>query len=80
MTQAITADTTVSQLQWSFDGGLGKSKKVCKRIAEHCGLDVLMCAHSNGCELTEKACFKAAARGNIEMVEWGIGKNYGWRW
>ena len=49
-TQAITADTTVSQMQWSVDGGWGKSKTVYQRIAEHCGVDVLMWAHSNGCE------------------------------
>lgn len=39
-TQAITADTTVSQLQWSFDSGLTKRRLVCERIAEYCGVNI----------------------------------------
>ncbi|CAM9217472.1 unnamed protein product, partial [Laminaria digitata] len=69
ITQAITADTTVSQLQWSFDGGLRKRPVVCGHIAEHCALEVLQYAHSNGCRLPEVACFKAAARGQLEMIQ-----------
>lgn len=61
-TQAITADTSVSQLQWSFECGVQKRPMVCERIAEHCDLAVLQCAYSNRCPLSLKACFKAAAR------------------
>ncbi|CAM9839972.1 unnamed protein product, partial [Laminaria digitata] len=57
-TQAITADTSVSQLQWSFDGGLKKTLVICERIAEHGGVAVLQCALSNGCRLSPRSCFK----------------------
>lgn len=33
-TQAITPDTSISQLKWCFDGGLKKKPIVCERIAE----------------------------------------------
>ena len=36
ITQAITADTSISQLRWSFDGGLIKSPIICELIAEKC--------------------------------------------
>lgn len=52
-TQAISADTTVSQLQLSFDGGLRRRPTVCEHIADHCSVDVLKCAHANGCSLSE---------------------------
>lgn len=48
-TQAITADTSVSQLKWSFDGGLTKGALVSERIAEHCNVELLRYAHSKGC-------------------------------
>ena len=83
-TRAITAETSPSQLQWSFDGGLGKYSRIrqhlAEHIAEHCGgVDVLRCAYLNGCPIPEKACFKAAARGKLEMVQWALGGGCGWR-
>ena len=77
-TQAITAETSVSQLLWSFDGGLEKNPTVCEHIAEHCGLDVLQCAYSNGCALPEIACFKAAARGKLDMIQWAVHEDCRW--
>ncbi|CAM9706437.1 unnamed protein product, partial [Laminaria digitata] len=68
-TQAVTSDFSVSQLQWSFDGGLIKGPRICFRVAEHCSLDVLRYAHSNGCQLLPGACFKAVARGNLAMIQ-----------
>ena len=47
LTQAITADTSVSQLQWSFDGGLKKRPVVCMHIDEYCGVDTLKHTHSS---------------------------------
>lgn len=79
-TRAITADTSVSQLQWSFDNGLEKRPTVCERIAEHCGLEVMRCAYSNGCNLPDIACFKAVARGKFAMVQWALDQeNSCWR-
>ena len=66
-TRAITADTSVSQLQESFDGGLKKQPIVCDHIVEHCDVAILQFAHSNGCRLSEKAFSKAAARGKLEI-------------
>ena len=39
LTQAITADTSVSQLQWSFNSGLKNRLMLGIHIAEHCGVD-----------------------------------------
>lgn len=50
-TQAITADTTVSQLQCSFDSGLRNRRTICEHIADNCGVEILQCAYSNGCLL-----------------------------
>ena len=80
LTQAITADTSVSQLEWSFDSGLSKFGMVSERIAEHCNTELLRFAHSNGCVLFAEACYKAAARGDLEMIEWAIDQNSGWRY
>lgn len=55
VTQAITADTSVSQLQWSFDSGLIKRPTICMHIADHCGAEILQYAHSNGCRLPVRA-------------------------
>ena len=79
-TQAITADTTVSQLQWSFDGGLKKVAVVCERIAEHCDVGILQYANSKGCPVSRRAFFTAAARGNFEMIQWALGENCFWRY
>ncbi|CAN0110981.1 unnamed protein product, partial [Laminaria digitata] len=78
-TQAITADTSVSQLQWSFEGGLTKSPMICERIAEHCSVDILWCAYCHGCDIPLEACFKAAARGDLQMIRWALDQNCGWR-
>lgn len=42
-------------------------------------LDVLQCAHANGCALLPKGCFKAAAWGNVEMIQWVVDQRCGWR-
>ena len=47
LTRAKTADTSVSQLQWSFDGGLKKRPVVCMHIDEYCGVDTLKHTHSS---------------------------------
>lgn len=62
ITKAITADISVSQLQWSFDGGLKETPEICVFFAEHCSLEVLQCAHANGFALNAGACSKAVAR------------------
>ena len=71
ITEAITADTTVSQLQWSLDAGLSKGG-VRVRVAEYSGLDVLQCAVPNGCMLTLVALFAAADGGDQETIEWRL--------
>ena len=71
ITQALTADTTISQLQWSLDAGLSKGG-VCVRVAECSSRDVLQCAVSNGCMLTSVAWVTAADGGDQEMIEWRL--------
>lgn len=68
-TQAITADPSVSQLQWGFDSGLRKRLNLCEHITEHCCLEVLQYAHSKGCKLPEETCFNAAGKGKIDIIE-----------
>lgn len=68
-TRAITAETYVSQLQWSFDGGLRTRPQLCEHIAEHCGVEIMQCAYANGCVLCDEACFKAVACGRFEMIK-----------
>ena len=79
VTQAITADTSASQLQWSFDGGLLKGRMLCCEIAEHYDVEVLRCAHLNGCSLFQDACYVAAAQGKLEMVQWAVPNSFDWR-
>ena len=79
LTQAITADTSVSQLQWSFDSGLRNRPMLGIHIAEHCGVDCLKCAHSNGCGLPNGACFNTPVKGNLETIQWALGDNRFWR-
>eukprot|EP00904_Undaria_pinnatifida_P007971 jgi/Undpi1/4303/HiC_scaffold_17.g07669.m1 len=81
-TKAITADTSVSQLQWCFDGGLRKRPMLCEHIAEHCGVEILRFAYFDECEVPLKACFNAVARGRLEMIQWALGalgQYSGWR-
>ena len=78
-TQAITADTSISQLQWSFDAGLRRRPMVCQHIAEHCGVEIMQYAHSVGCDVPLNACFPAAARGTLDMIIWALDQNGGWR-
>ena len=71
-TQAITADTSLSQLQSSVDGGLRARPKLSEQIPEHCGVELLQCAHLNGCSLPYRACFKAAAQEQPQMIQWAL--------
>lgn len=68
-TRAITATTSVSQLQWSFEAGLRKGHIICERIAKHCGVELLQYAHSRGCVLFNQACFTAAVGGKLDMIQ-----------
>lgn len=78
-TQAIMADTSLGQLQHSFDIGLTKTQVVCERIAEHCGVEILQCAHANGCPLTYPTLFMAAARGKLDMIKWALNEAWYFR-
>ena len=77
ITLTTTSETSVSQLEWSFDSGLRFDLTTCTSIAEHCGAEVLRCALSNGCYMYPEACFKAAARGKLEMIQWAIKETWG---
>ena len=43
---------------------------LCGHVADLCGVEVLHCAYSNGCGLPPIAFFQAAARGQLDMVQW----------
>jgi len=68
-TRAITAHSSVSQLACSFEMGLGRTAKVSEAAARLGRLDLLMCAHANGCELGE-TCSLAAFAGHLGIVWW----------
>lgn len=79
LTQAVTADTSVSQLHWSFFVGLKKVGVISERIVEHCGVDILQCASYHGCVLTFPACVKAVALERIEMIAWALNDDWSLR-
>lgn len=68
-TRAVTAHSSVSQLVYGFETGLRKSAKVPEAAARLGRLDLLMCAHANGCELGQ-TCSLAAFMGHLGIVWW----------
>lgn len=70
VTRAVTADTTVSQLQFSIDHALCRTTKVCKAIAELGRLDLLKCARQNGLPWDKGTCSAAASGGHYDVLTW----------
>ncbi len=68
-TRAVTAHSSVSQLAYSFETGLPRIAKVSEAAARLGRLDLLLCAHANGCELGQ-TCSLAAFAGNLGIVWW----------
>ena len=66
LTRATTADTSISQLQWSFDSGDRKIYILRPFIAEHCEVDILRCPLSKGCGFDQNGCFMAAAKAKLK--------------
>lgn len=40
-----------------------------------CGVEILQWAYLNGCGLPEIVCFKAAARGQLDLILWALGES-----
>ena len=70
-TQAITPDTSISQLQWSLDGGLKKTPTVHQLIIERCDVENLEYANLEECDMSEEAFVKAAGRGEATSSQVG---------
>lgn len=68
VTRAVTSDTTLPQLLYSFECGLGKSSTVCDAAAAIGRLDLLQCARSFGCPWGS-VCSKAAAGGHLNILK-----------
>lgn len=73
---AITSDTSVCYLHWSFDRGV--RKRPIERFTGHCGIEVLQFACTGGCRLPQTECSKVAARGELETIQSALGEECVW--
>lgn len=69
VTRAISADASVSQLQYSFNCGLARSHLVSDAAAWVGRLDLLQKARLRGCPCDETTCAAAAAAGSVSILE-----------
>lgn len=69
-TQAVTADTSVSQLRRSFESGLGRTNAVCDAAARLGRLDLLQSARAGGCPWSSSTMRWAAWGGHLGVCQW----------
>lgn len=70
-TSYTTADTSVTQLQYSFECGLSRDcSALCSTMARLGELEALQCARENGCFWDWKTCQAAAGAGHLELLQW----------
>lgn len=77
-TRAVSTGTSVSQLSYSFDCGLRRTKGVCETATKLGRLDLLQCAVLNDCPFGKMVCTEAALRGHLGIVWWA--RMYGSHW
>ena len=69
VTRAITSDTSIAQLRFSFDCGLTRSGKFSTACAASGRLDLLAHARASGYGSDEETCAAAAAAGSLPILE-----------
>lgn len=77
-TMALTPATSVSQLSYSFECGLGRTTAVCDTCIAMGRLDLLRCAMANNCPWLGDVCRLAAETGDLETLQWARTRNYPW--
>lgn len=77
-TMALTPATSVSQLSYSFECGLGRTTALCTTAIEIGRLDLLRCAKANNCPWQGNMCDLAAEAGDLELLQWARTRNYPW--
>lgn len=70
LTQAVTSDTSASQLSFSIRCGLGREPGLCAAIAILGRLDLLRWARSEGCRWNWLTCYNAAEGGHLGVLQW----------
>ena len=78
VTRAITSDTSIAQLRFSFDCGLTWSGKFSTACAASGRLDLLAHARASGCGSGEETCATAAAAGSLPILEFLRAKGCKW--
>lgn len=51
---------------------------ISSNISEHCGVEILQCAHSNGCGFDLDVCYTATAKGKPKIIQWVLDKDRSW--
>ncbi|CAN0086929.1 unnamed protein product [Ectocarpus sp. 12 AP-2014] len=71
ITAHVTPDTTMSQLQHSFECGLPRNHTgLCAALARLGKLNLLACAVGVGCPMNAKVCASAALGGHLKVLQW----------
>lgn len=69
VTKALTTDSSVSQLLYSFECGLGRSAAMCDTAARLGRLDLLQIARARGCPFGLRTSANAAEEGHLELLK-----------
>lgn len=69
-TMALRPATSVSQLSYSFECGLGRNTAVCTTTIEMGRRDLLRCAMANDCPWSGDVIELAAEAGDLELLQW----------
>lgn len=78
VTRAVSADTSVVQLRYSFDCGLQRSQRVSEAAARLGKMDLLLSARARDCGCDETTCAAAAAAGGLRILEFLRAKGCPW--
>ncbi|CAM9804586.1 unnamed protein product, partial [Pylaiella littoralis] len=77
-TMALRPATSVSQLSYSFECGLGRNTAVCTTTIEMGRRDLLRCAMANDCPWSGDVIELAAEAGDLELLQWARTRNSPW--
>lgn len=77
-TKAVTPSTSVAQLSYSFECGLGRTPVICTTTIEIGRLDLLCCARANNCPWLGDMCEVAAKAGDLNALKWARARGCPW--
>lgn len=79
-TKALATDSSVSQLLYSFECGLGRSAAVCDTAARLGRLDLLQIARARGCPFGLRTSANAAEAGHLTILKYLRRNGCPWNW